>query len=268
MTKVYISSTFKDLKDYRDAVIQALRKAGYSVEAMEDYVATGRYPPLTKCLADVEACEYYVGIFAWRYGYIPTEGNPEKKAITELEYRKAQELDKPCFVFLLDSEAPWSPKFIDSAMGDGDQGKRIKEFREELGTDKLASFFKTPDELATLVTTALSRWQRESVSEEKVQAIIQAFNLDDVDKLFLNSSSVALINIALEAAQKRHNAGRLNDEQTKEFNVLRKQVQDLLTLNKKLQLAAQKARQLLKQTIESIQADLEELHSIAILNDM
>ncbi len=38
--------------------------------AMEDYVATDQRPT-EKCLADVAASDLYIGIFAWRYGYIP-----------------------------------------------------------------------------------------------------------------------------------------------------------------------------------------------------
>jgi len=53
---------------------------------MEDYVATDAYP-LHKCLADVVACDIYVGLVGWRYGYIPEQDNPERKSITELEYR-------------------------------------------------------------------------------------------------------------------------------------------------------------------------------------
>jgi hypothetical protein len=42
MTTIYYSSTYEDLKDYRQAVVNALCKSGYTVIAMEDYVATDR----------------------------------------------------------------------------------------------------------------------------------------------------------------------------------------------------------------------------------
>ena len=91
--KVYISSTYEDLKEYREAVYRTLRKMRYDVIAMEDYVAQDQRP-LQKCLEDVASCDIYVGIFA-RYGYIPNDNNkdnnPDKLSITELEYRKAQE---------------------------------------------------------------------------------------------------------------------------------------------------------------------------------
>ncbi|HAT44311.1 MAG TPA: hypothetical protein DCS90_04335 [Ktedonobacter sp.] len=86
MAKIYISSTFADLKDYREKVYHALRQMHHDAIAMEDYVATDQRP-LDRCLADVAACDLYIGIFAWRYGYIPPKDNPEQKSITELEYR-------------------------------------------------------------------------------------------------------------------------------------------------------------------------------------
>ncbi|MCP3868422.1 MAG: DUF4062 domain-containing protein [Gammaproteobacteria bacterium] len=86
MTTIYLSSTFEDLKEQRSAVFEALRKSGYQVIAMEDYVARDDRP-LKACLDDVGRADIYVGMFAFRYGYIPPEehGNPCGRSITELE---------------------------------------------------------------------------------------------------------------------------------------------------------------------------------------
>ena len=101
MTKIYLSSTYGDLIGYREAVARALRTLeNVEIRAMEDYVARDERP-LEKCLRDVEWCDVYIGIFAHRYGYIPLEDNPERKSITELEYRKAVEAGKHKLIFLL-----------------------------------------------------------------------------------------------------------------------------------------------------------------------
>ena len=89
MAMVYLSSTYADLADHREAVYKVLRKMRHDVIAMEDYVATDERP-LDKCLADVAGCDVYVGLFAWRYGYIPTVGNPARKSVTVLEYRRGR----------------------------------------------------------------------------------------------------------------------------------------------------------------------------------
>ena len=79
-----------------------------------------------KCLEDVAASDLYVAIFAHRYGYIPDQDNPDGRSITELEYRHARALGKPCLVFLLDPAASWPPTSMDAFTGDGDHGARIR----------------------------------------------------------------------------------------------------------------------------------------------
>ena len=69
-TTIYLSSTYEDLKDYRRAVVEALRQSGYHVIGMEDYVATHQRS-VDECLMDVEKADLYVGLFAFRYGYVP-----------------------------------------------------------------------------------------------------------------------------------------------------------------------------------------------------
>ena len=104
MATIYLSSTYSDLIEHRNLVYRALRRMYHHVIGMEDYVATVQRP-LDKCLADVGASDLYIGIFAWRYGFLPNEGNPKHKSITELEYRKAVEMGRSTLIFLLDPDA-------------------------------------------------------------------------------------------------------------------------------------------------------------------
>ena len=160
MTTIYLSSTFSDLQEYREAVYRALRQMKYDVIAMEDYVATDKRP-LEKCLQDVAACELYVGLFAWRYGYVPSEGNPEHKSITELEYRKASSSGKSCLIFLLDDDASWPRKLMDEVTGEGKRGESIALLRQELAKEKIVSSFQSPEHLASLVGAAVHLWDEE-----------------------------------------------------------------------------------------------------------
>src|SRR4029453_3473407 len=117
---------------------------------MEDYVATDQRP-LAKCLTDVAASDLYLGIFAHRYGYIPDQDNPDRRSITELEYRHAGARGIPRLGFLLDEATPWQLAWVDAVTGDGDQGVRIRALRGELSQERLVSFFSTADELARKV---------------------------------------------------------------------------------------------------------------------
>ena len=157
MTKIYISSTYSDLVEHRQQVYDILRKMRYDVIAMEDYVATDERP-LDKCLADVASCDLYVGIFAWRYGYIPEQDNPEQRSITELEYRKAGEVDIPRLIFLLDEDALWPRQSMDEVTGEGERGQKIKPLRQELLAAHTLQSFKTPEELAGQVAASVAKW--------------------------------------------------------------------------------------------------------------
>jgi WD40 repeat protein len=158
--RVYLSSTFEDLKEYRAAVFNALERAGLDVARMEAYAATDERP-LDLCLRDVAQSDIYVGLYAWRYGYEPpaAHGNTQSKSITELEYRQAAscKLRKLLFFADPDTKAQWPDRFKDDATGAGECGAKLKALRSELSTEKTASFFNTPDELATLVLAAIMR---------------------------------------------------------------------------------------------------------------
>lgn len=113
MAKVYVSSTFLDLKDCRNRVSLILKRMRHEDIAMEYYVAEDSRP-VDKCLDDVAACDLYIGIFAWRHGWVPPKKNRKKQSITEMEYRHAVKNKKQCLIFLLDEDAPWPPKFVDN----------------------------------------------------------------------------------------------------------------------------------------------------------
>jgi hypothetical protein len=156
VARIYISSTYGDLREHREKAYRALRQLDHDAVAMEDYVAADQRP-LAECLEDVAACDLYVGIFAHRYGYVPEHDNPDGRSITELEYRHAEALGIPRLVFLLDPAVPWAPAWIDAFIGDGDHGARIRALREELGRDRLVSFFTTADGLAQQVGVAVTK---------------------------------------------------------------------------------------------------------------
>jgi len=166
MANIYISSTYSDLVEHREAVYRTLRRNGHNAIAMEDYVAIDKRP-LDKCLEDVASCDIYVGIFAWRYGYIPKEDNPAQKSITELEFRHAVANGIDCLIFLMDEDHPWPPARM--AKNEEERGQ-IEALRAEFSNDFTVSFFKRPENLANLVGTAVSTWEKEQQKEEQANS--------------------------------------------------------------------------------------------------
>lgn len=208
MARVYVSSTYSDLVDYREAVYKALRGMRNDVIAMEDYRAEGQRP-LHKCLADVKSCDLYIGIFAWRYGYIPAQDNPESKSITELEYRKAFEMGKECLIFLLEAKTAWPPDAMDMVTGEGGSGARIRAFREELQKSALVDYFKTAEELANLVSQAVANWQRSHgdkdpiVVTSKILDVDYMVTVDQSGRSVLVPASGHIVRLTVEATDSR-----------------------------------------------------------------
>ena len=133
-----------------------LRKAGHDVVGMEDYAAADQRP-LDRCLNDVGACDVYVGILAWRYGYRPEHDNPDRLSITECEYRHAVRCGKSTLFFVLDESADWTDVWRDT----GEDGDSIAHLRREIGKNLLIGRFQGPDHLSALVSAAVSRWKDE-----------------------------------------------------------------------------------------------------------
>ena len=164
MALVYLSSTDKDLKEYRDKVYITLRRMAHDVISREDYSSGGIYS-LDKYLEDVAFSDYYVGILAWQYGYIPPRDNREGKSLIELGYDHAKYNNKPTFIFILEETTPWPPKFIER----GEASAKLEAFKNKLKKDNAVSFFSSPDELANKVSISLNKWEKEH--PEKLEEI-------------------------------------------------------------------------------------------------
>ena len=125
--RIFVSSSFEDLREHRAAAIRVLRQLGHEVLAMEDMIA-GSEAPLAKVVEMVDRSEAYVGVFAWRYGYVPARAavapappatnisvvagaDIGETSITHYEYLRAVQRKLPVMAFLLDEHYPWPPQF-------------------------------------------------------------------------------------------------------------------------------------------------------------
>jgi hypothetical protein len=163
MIRVYVSSTYEDLKDYRAAAARAIRRLHCYPVAMEDDVAADERP-LQRCLDDVRSCQAYVGLFAWRVGFKPPG---QRCGITYLEYQAAREANLPCFIFLVAPDHPWP-----DAMKDTDPSE-ILDVRKKLQGNHVVSSFTTPDNLEALVSPAVSRWCTTAEKRFKIPGLLR-----------------------------------------------------------------------------------------------
>ncbi|MDI5977903.1 HEAT repeat domain-containing protein [Amycolatopsis magusensis] len=149
--RVYVSSTYQDLKHCRSAIRLTLQRMGLDDIAMETYTA-GEERPLDRCLDDVRSADVYVGVLAWRYGFVPAQ---ETASITELEYRAAGEADVPRLMFVLDLDAMWPRSAMDR------DSTLIDTFRDHVLDTHVCDTFVSVDELRAKVAEAVGRHLQE-----------------------------------------------------------------------------------------------------------
>jgi Domain of unknown function (DUF4062) len=152
--RVFISSTYSGLKEYRQATIRTLRRFGLVPATLETFGAMQDAPVDASARAIAEA-DIVVCILAHRLGYIPPDSD---ESLLELEYDEAIKRKNPVLVFVLRDNQPWPPDQIDFANQD-----RLQKFKRRLSIDRIVGTFSTST-LQQIV--AASRGDQKSYSEK------------------------------------------------------------------------------------------------------
>src|SRR6185436_12877522 len=85
-----ISSTALDLPEHRERVFDACIAEGFFPIGMEHLPARDA-SGIQVSIEMVDQADVYIGIYAWRYGWVPDFDNPGKISITEMEFNRALE---------------------------------------------------------------------------------------------------------------------------------------------------------------------------------
>ena len=98
-----VSSTFIDLAQHRDALIQIIDRYGLKPIVMEHDSAKPDVDVIESSLGMVKDASAYIGIIAKKYGQTPkcAKRNPKSVSITELEFDEAQRLQRPILLFIM-----------------------------------------------------------------------------------------------------------------------------------------------------------------------
>lgn len=147
--QVFVSSTYADLKQERQRVIQALMEMDCIPAGMELFPAADddQWAFIKRIIND---CDYYLIIIGGRYGSL----TPEGISYTEKEFNYALERGLK-IVALLHEEPdsiPVNKSDIDPALR-----QKLKMFRDKVATNRLVKFWKTADELPGMVALSLSK---------------------------------------------------------------------------------------------------------------
>lgn len=155
VSTIFLSSTWEDLKEHRKIVIEDLTRFKLNIEGMEFFGASPA-TPIKVSLKRVQSSDIFVGILGNRYGTIDSS---TMKSITELEYIKAQECNKPIFMYLIDEDNhPVLPRYIEK----GDGAIALSNFKEIVKREHSIQKFKSPENLSRKMTSDLMEFFYES----------------------------------------------------------------------------------------------------------
>src|ERR671938_451327 len=96
--KVMISSTARDLPEHRAKVMHACMRLGMLYPDMMENLTAADANALEVSLKMVDEADIYVGVFAFRYGFVP---DGQTISVTEAEYNRAVEHEIPRLIFLM-----------------------------------------------------------------------------------------------------------------------------------------------------------------------
>jgi len=149
--QVFISSTYTDLLEERQAAVAAVLKAGHIPAGMELFSAADR-SQLDTIRGWIEQSDVYMLILGGRYGSIEPDSG---LSYTELEFNYAVELGKPLYAVVI-SEDGLNKKVRNGGPNviERDHGLLLREFRRKV-LSNISSFFEEPKDIRLAVFESL-----------------------------------------------------------------------------------------------------------------
>lgn len=146
--QVFVSSTYRDLREERDLVIKAVLEMGHIPVGMEMFSAADE-EQWSVIKRQIDQSDYYVVIAAHCYGTMDSAG----LSYTEKEYDYALSRGMPILGFILDDVVTWSK---DKADIDSVLIGKLNSFKEKVKS-KPVSFWKSGEDLYGKCSIALTK---------------------------------------------------------------------------------------------------------------
>ncbi len=169
--KAMLSATARDLTDQRLAAEDACI-------AQELFPVWMKHLPARDAdgfkvsMEMVDKVDVYIGIYAWRYGWVPDFDNPKRVSITELEFdraleRKASGKLQEILIFIMDESVKILPAGIE--MSDMAQQK-LKALKERASKMRVVGFFKSTEDLQRQISEALAAFKLRHLAEAPIES--------------------------------------------------------------------------------------------------
>jgi Domain of unknown function (DUF4062) len=155
--KVFLSSTFLDLPEERQAVLQALQKKQASTRAMEYFLATATTPRET-ALEELRKCDVTILVIGFRAGSLLPDDSGS--TYTSVEYAESLRLGRDLLVFVKLKEEPGQriPSWHNEEQ-DPHKRAALDDFKTRASEKSTPAYFTTPDRLALEVILGLDQWE-------------------------------------------------------------------------------------------------------------
>ena len=145
--RVFISSTYEDMKDYRSAATDAMTNIQAIPMGMERFTAAVQ-PVIDRCYEEIRQCQFCVSIIGFRYGSLYKDSG---LSYSELEFNEAERLGIPILVFIQKGA-------LDSDKINIEDLTRLDRFKKKLknsASNRVCATFTTPEDLRDKLTRAL-----------------------------------------------------------------------------------------------------------------
>ncbi|MFC1843279.1 DUF4062 domain-containing protein [Thermodesulfobacteriota bacterium] len=197
--QVFISSTYLDLKEERQAAVEAILKSGHLPAGMELFTA-GDKSQWEIIQRWINESDIYLLILGGRYGAIePKSGT----SYTELEYDFAVSLKKPYFAVVISDEAlEIKVKNLGTAALEKENPTKLKEFRENV-LSKISTFFSDTKDVKLAVLESIPKLE----SEYELKGWVRAETIPDTKALADEIAKLHTENIEL-----RDTVSKLNEK--------------------------------------------------------
>jgi hypothetical protein len=156
-TTVFIGSCARDLPEHcKEVLDECLRQR--MLPKMVEHLPKNDAEAIQFSLSVVDQADIYLGIFAYRYGYVPAENNPRRVSLAEMEYDRAVELKIPRLIFVMDKTHPITVEEIE--LGEGE--RKLSIFKKRLLAENTVSFYTSSTDLRAHVINSLAIISREA----------------------------------------------------------------------------------------------------------
>lgn len=137
--QVFVSSTFTDLKDERDKVLQAILECKAFPTGMELFPSADD-EQFEFIKREIDSSDYYLVVIAGRYG----SRADDRTSFTEKEFDYAVAQGKPILAFLIQDPSKLT---FDKCEKDAEGRASLDQFKEKARKSRLVKHYSNPDEL-------------------------------------------------------------------------------------------------------------------------